>query len=349
MPFFLDPKPVEERVRNYVRRGLKIAVIIPCFRVQSEIATVVNNIPDFVWRIFLVNDASTDETGKILDRLEHDNPKVSVIHLPRNTGVGGAVLAGCNEACRLNAHILVKLDGDGQMDPAYIPLFVEPLFLGKADYAKGNRLLDSKTLNTMPFTRRWGNACLSFLNKLSSGYWNVLDPTNGFLAVRKELYEALPQDQLSLGYFFESSILIALGIMGGVVVDIPHPPRYGNEVSNLKIWKVVFEFPVKLLRGFLRRIWLRKMLITLTMEAVLGVIGLVLMLGGTIFGLIEFVNWAIVKRRAAPSGTVMSAALPFFLGFQMLMNAILLDIQATQTQPLCRPMELKADECINNP
>jgi hypothetical protein len=139
-------------------------------------------------------------------------------------------------------------------------------------------------------------------------------------------------------YFFESSLLITLGILGAVVVDVPMAARYGGEKSNLHIRRALIEFPARLTAGLIRRLWLRKILFSLTMEAVLGSIGLALILVGSIFGTAEFIRYAIVEHLPAPAGTVMAAALPVFLGFQMVMNAILLDIQSVPLVPLCEAL-----------
>jgi len=330
---------VEAPVRQMVKSGLKIAVVVPCYNVQAHIKAVVQSIPDYVGVIVLVDDASQDRTAALIDQLAQEgNGRVFVLHLPCNRGVGGAMLAGLHKATELGADISVKMDGDGQMDPRYIPLLVEPLITGKADYTKGNRFRNALSLVQMPLVRRLGNAVLSLLTKFASGYWNIFDNTNGYIAIRSEVFEMLPSKMIYPRYFFESSLLIALGILGAVVLDVPMEARYGTEKSMLRISQAIFEFPWQLALGFLRRLWFKKILYSLTMEAILGISGFILFCLGFIFGLTEFIHYAINLKVAAPSGTVMTAALPILLGFQMMMNAILLDIQSVPSVPMCEKL-----------
>lgn len=328
-----NPLHLESYIKQMTRYGLRIAVVVPCYNVQKHIVGVLQAIPEYVHYIIAVNDASQDNTGDIIDYLA-DSRHIYAIHLPYNHGVGGAMLSGFAKAIELGADIIVKMDGDGQMDPDNLPLLIEPILKGKADYTKGNRFM-SFSLDQMPTIRRFGNAVLSFLAKLASGYWNIFDPSNGYIAIRREFLENLPKEYISQGYFFENSMLIAAGIQRAVVLDIPVKARYGTEKSNLNITRVMFQFPIHLVIGFLRRVWLRKILYSLTMEAILGIFGAILIMAGAIFGIGKFIDYAIIKNVPAPAGTVMVAALPIFLGFQMLMNAIILDIQSVPSVPLC--------------
>jgi glycosyltransferase involved in cell wall biosynthesis len=338
--FLKNVSCTEQRVRDWVNAGLQIMAVVPCYNVEAHIAEVVRTMPDYVHAVILVDDSSQDQTGALVDRLA--NQRVHPLHLPCNQGVGSAVLAGFARAAELGADIIVKMDGDGQMDPYHLPMLVEPLVKGKADYAKGNRFWSRSALAQMPIARQIGNAVLSFLTKLASGYWNIFDPTNGYTAIRREVLEFLPVESIHRRYFFESSMLIALGTLAAVVCDVPMPARYGSEESHLRIGNVLFEFPWELARGFVRRVWLRKFLYSLTMEAILGGLGLLLMLAGTIFGVIELVHYNFIRGILAPSGTVMTAALPVLLGFQMIMNALLLDIQSVPTIPLCEEVVFKS-------
>ena len=316
-----------------VAAGLRITVVVPCYNVQEHLARVVEMIPEYVSDIVLVNDASADQTGVLIDRLA--NGRVHAVHLPTNGGVGAATLAGLVRAYELGADVIVKIDGDDQMDPADLPVLIEPLLLGKADYTKGDRFRSPHSVAQMPLVRRLGNAILSFLTKLASGYWNVFDPTNGYIAIRREILELLPMDLLHRRYVFETSILMALGLLGAVVMDVPTRVRYGTERSHLRIDRALIEFPWQLTTGFVRRMWLQKVAYSLTMEAILGCCGTVLIFGGGFFGIVEFIHYAVVQNVPAPAGTVMAAVLPIFLGFQMVMNAVLLDIQSVPRIPLC--------------
>ena len=339
----MNPRRAEEHIRRLVESGLRIAVVVPCYNTQEYLATVVQGIPDYINDIVLVDDASSDGTGSVVDQLQSSNERVSAVHLESNRGVGGATLAGFAEACKLGADVIAKMDGDDQMDPQYLPLLIEPLVLGQADYVKGNRFWSVASLAQMPIARRVGNAGLSFLTRMASGYWNMFDPTNGYIGTRPEVIDMLPLRLVHRRYFFESSMLIALGIAGAVVMDIPIHARYGTEESHLKIRRALFEFPIRLTIGLMRRIWYRKIFYSLTMEAILGFFGLILLLAGVVFGAIEFVNYSIIRNVPAPTGTVMTSALAILLGFQMIVNAIVLDIQSVPSIPLCGRYEPAPD------
>jgi dolichol-phosphate mannosyltransferase len=183
---------------------------------------------------------------------------------------------------------------------------------------------------------------LSFLNKSASGYWNVFDPTNGYIAIRREIIDFLPAKWIHRGFFFESSMLIALGILGAVVLDVPIPARYGSEKSNLRISRAVFEFPIQMGVGLIRRIWFRKILYSLTIEALLGIFGALFFVAGLAYGVDGFIKFTLIGHIQSPTGVVMAAALLMLFGFQMLLNAILLDIQSVPVSPLCDRLLIEA-------
>jgi len=315
-----------------------VAVVVPCYKVERSIEEVVAGIPEYIKTIILVDDASPGETPLILDRLARDNPeRVVAVHLPHNQGVGGATLAGMEKAVELGAEIIVKMDGDGQMDPEYLPDLLEPLLYGEADYSKGNRFSSSEVLKKMPVVRLIGNAGLSFLNRLASGYWKTLDPTNGYFAIKAELIPRLATKRIDRRYFFESSLLIELGILRAVVYDVPMRTIYGDEQSHLSVKKALFEFPPKLIVGFFRRIFYNKFLFNTSPDLLLGSVGLPLLLFGITWGVIKYIQFATLGI-AATAGTVMISALPSILGFQMCLTAIQMDFSSVPTAPLTRPI-----------
>ncbi|MGH7894627.1 MAG: glycosyltransferase family 2 protein, partial [Candidatus Binatia bacterium] len=228
-----------------------IAVVIPAYRAETSIAAVLEGIPDFVRHVVVVDDASPDRTGEIA--AASTDPRVKVVVQSENQGVGGATLRGYDEAIALGAEIVAKMDSDGQMDPRELWSIVTPIVDGRADYAKGNRFLHWPELTAMPLRRRIGNAGLSFLTKAASGYWNVFDPSNGYTAIHAAVIPLLDRRKIDPRFFFESSLLIELGVARAVVADVPIPARYGGESSSLSEWNVLATFPRKLLRGLLRR------------------------------------------------------------------------------------------------
>jgi glycosyltransferase involved in cell wall biosynthesis len=324
-------------IPNGRRRGPRpvIAVVVPAFRTEPHIRGVLATIPEFVSLVVVVDDGSPDRTADIVATMRARDPRIVLHRHEHNQGVGAAVLAGYRIAADRGADIIVKMDGDGQMDPAHLARLVDPIVRGRADYAKGNRFLHARELVAMPFVRRVGNLGLSFFTKLASGYWSVFDPTNGYTAIHARALAVLETDRLARRYFFETSMLIELGVAGAVVKDVPMPARYGNEVSSLSVRRVLREFPPRLVRGCLRRIWMQHYLRDFTALAMLASVGLVLAACGTAWG----AAWWIASSRSgvtASTGTVMLAVLPLILGVQCLLHALLLDLQNEPRRPLHR-------------
>lgn len=218
--------------------GARICVVIPCFRVRRHILPLLARMGPEVFRIYVVDDACPEQTGRYVQEEARD-PRIRVLHHDANQGVGGAVMTGYRAALQDGADVVVKVDGDGQMDPALIGTFVAPILSGRADYTKGNRFFDIEHVRAMPVARLLGNAALSFMTKLSSGYWHVFDPTNGYTAVHARVLALLPLEKISRRYFFESDMLFRLGTYRAVVADIPMKAVYGDESSQLRIARVV--------------------------------------------------------------------------------------------------------------
>ncbi|HEY9144602.1 MAG TPA: glycosyltransferase family 2 protein, partial [Arenimonas sp.] len=231
----------------------RVAVVIPCFRVTGQVLGVIEAIGPDVERIYCVDDACPDGSGDLVQARATD-PRVRVLRHDQNRGVGGATLTGYRQAIADGMDIVVKLDGDGQMDPARLPELVAPIVRGEADYTKGNRFWDLRQIGRMPLLRRLGNLGLSFLAKVSTGYWDIFDPTNGYTALHVAVAERLPLDQISGRYFFETDLLFRLGTLRAVVVDVPMDARYGDEKSNLKVSRVFGEFAFKHLRNAGKRL-----------------------------------------------------------------------------------------------
>lgn len=314
-----------------------IAVVIPCFRVEESITMVLSALPRYVKHIIVVDDASPDETAELVEKLAAKDRRISLIRHKQNMGVGGAMRTGFQKALELGVQIVVKVDGDDQMDLSYLPDMLSPLIEGRADYTKGNRFKDFQALRQMPFFRRVGNMGLSFLTKAATGYWNLFDPTNGFVAIRSNSLAQLPLHQISNSFFFETSMLANLYMIGAVIKDIAMPARYGKEISNLSIRKTLVEFPFKLLQTFLRRIFIKYMIYDFSMASIYIITGLPLLLFGLIFGLVKWMDYAM-RNVPAPTGTVMLPTLSVLLGIQFLVAAIEIDLRSTPKEPLSPPL-----------
>lgn len=192
--------------------------------------------------IYVVDDGCPEKQGPSSNNIAVHDARVKVIYHECNKGVGGAVLTGYAKAIVDGANIIVKLDGDGQMNPDLIPNFIQPILDYECDYTKGNRFYDARYLREMPAIRIFGNAVLSFFTKFSTGYWNLFDPTNGYTAIHSAIASRLVVSKISHRYFFESDILFRLSIIRAAVQDVPMESRYRDEVSNLRVRKILFEF-----------------------------------------------------------------------------------------------------------
>lgn len=303
---------------------MTIAVVIPCFRVGNAVFDVITNIGDEVSHIIVVDDACPENTGEKV-AIQCRDKRVEIITHSENKGVGGAVISGYKRAMELGAAIVVKLDGDGQMDPALISNLVEPIENGHADYTKGNRFFDIDFLKGMPAARLFGNACLSFINKLTSGYWTIMDPTNGFTAIETRALSLLSLDQIENRYFFESDMLYHLGKVRAAVIDIPMQAKYGTEVSNLHIGLVLKQFPGKLMVRFLKRMVYNYFLRDFNAGSLMLILSAPLLAFSLIYGGSEWYYHFSTNQAAAP-GVVMLAALPFLIGMHLLIAAISWDI-----------------------
>jgi len=303
----------------------RIAVIIPSYKVSLHIKQVVDSLPDIIDYIIVVDDKCPEGSGNVAKSIK--NNKLTVIYHDVNKGVGGAVVSGYKKALEFSADICIKVDGDGQMDSKYIPKMVQPLVDNSADYTKGNRFRDFVKLKTMPKIRLFGNSGLSFLVKASSGYWNIIDPTNGYTAIHKRVLEELELENLSERYFFESDMLIQLNIVDAVVKDISMPAIYGEERSSLNVSKILFDFPQKLLKGFVKRVFLKYFVYDFNMASVYSIFGIPMVFWGFVFGVYRWYLGAFENIENS-TGTIMLSVLPLILGMQFLIAAISIDIDS---------------------
>lgn len=308
----------------------QVAVVIPSYRVTRHILDVIARIGDECHLVFVVDDACPDGSGEFVTQHCRD-PRVRVIRNPVNLGVGGAVMAGYRAALDAGADVLVKIDGDGQMPPELLGRFIRPILEGQADYTKGNRFYDLAMVRSMPAIRLIGNAGLSFMSKASSGYWDLFDPTNGYTAIHARVAAHLPLDRISNRYFFESDLLFRLNTLRAVVVDIPMAARYNDEVSNLKISRILGDFLTGHLRNFGKRLFYNYFLRDMSAASLQLLLGMALVLGGGVYGAVE---WLSQAGAPATAGTVMLAALPIILGLQLLLAFLMWDMQSVPRQAL---------------
>ena len=332
----IDKSPRRERRTELRERDPQLAgagvwLVVPCYKVKSKILDVIAKTPAWVEGIVCVDDACPEQSGDFI-AANNTDPRVVVLRLAQNQGVGGATLAGYREAAQRGGQVLVKVDGDDQMDLRYLSHLVAPILLGEADYAKGNRFTSIGHLAQMPRVRVFGNAALSFAAKLSTGYWNVFDPTNGFTAIEAQVALLVMDKRVSRRFFFETDLLYHLGTLRAVVRDVPMPARYADEVSNIRIGAIIGPFALKHVRNFLQRVLGQYFVRDFNAASVELLSGL----GLLAFGAGYAAHYVMAGRHtvAASAGVVMAAALPVILGAQLLMQALNFDVLNVPSRPI---------------
>lgn len=306
-------------------------VVIPAYRAAVPILPVIAGIGPEIDLVVVVDDACPDGTGPRVS-MQCGDPRVVVLMHADNQGVGGAFLTGMRYGLSRGADMIVKLDADGQMDPAQIPALVHAIESGNADYVKGDRFFFLTNAASMPTVRMLGNLALSFMAKLSSGYWTVMDPTNGFFAIHARVAELLVDERISKRFFFETDLLHHLGLLRAKVVEFPMRASYGDEVSNLHVGRVLLPFLAGHLRNTSRRILYRYFFRDVSLASLQLVFGLGLSAFGLMFGLYHWLS--APAGEFVPTGTIMIAAITFLIGFQMLMGFLNYDISAAPREPL---------------
>jgi glycosyltransferase involved in cell wall biosynthesis len=318
------PEPGSQEARE------RIAVVIPAYKIAHHIGRVISGIPKWVNIIIVVDDGSPDDTIKRV--LEVGDPRVRLLRHQMNRGVGYAAMTGFDYAVAEGCTVLVKMDGDGQMDPNLIIELVNPIIGGEADFVKGNRFADPTAIGRMPFLRRAGNLALSFLTKISSGCWQAFDPTNGFFALDASVYSLLNKKMIHDRYFFEISLLFVLNLERTVIHNVPMQAKYGDEKSSMSLGRVLMEFPWLLFRQLLKRIWLQYFVLGFSVASLFLVSGTFLCAFGTVWGLVSWVR-SLHTGVVATTGTVMIAVLPLILGFQLLIQTIVFDVTQVPVHP----------------
>ncbi len=306
--------------------GHRIAAVLPAHNEASHILGVIQSMPESVDHIIVVDDCSKDDTFQVASTSK--DPRLIIIKTPSNQGVGGATITGYRKALDIQSDVIVKMDGDGQMDPAYLPSLLDSIIEQNYDYAKGNRFLSGESLAFMPRHRLIGNIALTFLTKLASGYWNIFDPQNGYTAIKADTLRHLNLDHIHKRFFFENDMLIHLNFFGFRVKDVSIPARYGKEVSDLNPFKISVTFPLLFLRRFFYRVYQKYVLRDFSPIALFLFLGLLLFGWGFLFGIYLWIESQITQQ-LTPTGTIMLSLLPLILGFQLLLQAIVLDIQET--------------------
>ena len=304
-------------------RDHKVAVSIPAYNEEKLIAKTVTTLPDFVDLAVVVDDASTDRTSEVVRGLK--DPRVFLERNDENHGIGYTVIRGYKRALAEGAEILCHMPGDAQCDPAYLHVLIDAVLDDKCDYAKANRFFHRDALTAMPLFRRLGNILLSILTKFATGYYSVSDTQNSYSAIRAETLKRVDLDSISPRYEYENSSLLHFGLANVRVKDIPVPAIYGEEESGIRWVPFLSRTSWVLFKGFNRRIFEKYVLYSFHPIALFLFFGVLLSLWGIGFG--TYVAIDSIGEKTATTGTVMLAVLPFLMGFQLLVSAIVLDIQ----------------------
>jgi glycosyltransferase involved in cell wall biosynthesis len=308
-----------------VYRGLTVAAVVPAWREERLIAKVITTMPDLVDHIVVVDDCSPDGTS---DKARATgDPRLTLIRHEVNKGVGGSIVTGHKKAMELGADVMVVMAGDAQMDPDYLPVLLDPIVDDGYGFTKANRFYSATSFDGMPRLRVFGNITLTFMTKAASGYWNLVDPQNGYTAVTRAALERIPLDRVAERYDFENDLLVWLNIADVRAKDVPIPAVYGDEISTLNVGTIVPRVTWTLFKGFWRRMWRKYILWSFSPVALLLLWGMFLLALSAVPGI--FAIWSALHGDSPTSGTVLLAVTPFLCGFWMVIQALVLDIMAT--------------------
>jgi dolichol-phosphate mannosyltransferase len=304
-----------------------IVCVIPCFRAAASVCDVVRAVLEHVDRVILVDDACPENSGLLVAIQFAGEPRVEVLHHIKNRGVGAAMKTGIARCLEIGADYVAKVDADGQMDASYIPQMLSILQTNsRLAFLKGNRFGDGSIMRTMPALRLLGNSVLTLLVRITTGYWNGIDPTNGYFIVRTSALRRLNLERLKDRFFFEISLLCALGLRRAEIAELEIPACYGAERSNLSIGRAILTFPPHLCSSFVRRIFWQYIISDMNVGSLFLVAGSLLLFSGMSLGAYW---WAVALHSGVPRtpGTVTLVLLPLIMGFQLLLNAVLYDVQ----------------------
>lgn len=236
----------------------QIGVVVPAYNEEGLIAQTLSTVPSFADRVYAVNDASTDRTLEIMQAIGGRNGHITVVDRKERGGIGAAVITGHKKALEDGMDVVAVMAGDGQMDPAVLPMILDPVVEGRADYSKGDRLSVRRHREGMPALREFGNTLLTYLTRIASGYWHISDPQNGYTAISSSVLLRLDLNRVQQGFYFENDLLVKLHVCDAKVTDVPHPARYGSERSKIRYLDFMVNTSWLLLKGFLWRLWIER-------------------------------------------------------------------------------------------
>jgi glycosyltransferase involved in cell wall biosynthesis len=303
-------------------KDLRVAVVVPAYNEAKLIGKTLSTMPDLVDRIIVVDDASTDDTSAVAAAV--GDPRVEIIRQPKNSGVGSAILTGHRRVLEEGHDVSVVMAGDAQMDPDYLPALLDPIADDGVQFTMANRFYARSSSAGMPTHRVFGNVVLSVMTKFSSGYYHLFDPQNGYTALHRDALARLDLDAIATNYSFENSLLIHLNVLRVRARDVPIPAVYGDEVSGMRLRRVIPMLLRTLFVGFWVRIWRKYVFPSFGPFALLFFSGLAL----TFIGLTAAVVITVLAFNdvTASPATVMISIAPLLAGIQLLVSALNIDI-----------------------
>ena len=307
--------------------GKRVAVVVPSHNEEHLVATTVGGIPSFVDRVYVVDDASTDATAEAARGT--GDARVEVIVHERNRGVGGAIVTGYRRALEEEMDVVAVMAGDNQMHPDDLPTLVRPVARGEVDYAKANRLVSGQAWKLIPRTRYLGNAVLSMLTKIASGYWHVADSQSGYTAISRELLAQLDLDRIYTRYGFPNDMLVHLNVWNARVRDFASRPVYGvGERSGMRYHQVVPRISWLLLKGFFWRLREKYVIRDFHPLVFFYAFGFFATIAGFLLGCVELAFRA--AGNAVSVGTVVLIALLLISGSQLTLFAMWFDMESNK-------------------
>ncbi|MFH2112161.1 MAG: glycosyltransferase family 2 protein [Candidatus Bathyarchaeota archaeon] len=306
-------------------KDLVVSVVVPAYNEESLIGETLGSIPGYIDHVFVVDDGSGDGTWEIILECQGKDPRIVSLQHEKNRGVGAAIITGYRKALEDGVDVAVVMAGDNQMDPGHIPDLLDPIVEGRAVYSKGNRLMSEEYRRGMSRWRTLGNMMLTFLTKLASGYWQIMDPQNGFTAISRRALEALDLDRVYAYYGYCNDLLVKLNVYGFKVLDVQIPARYGNERSKIRYASYIVRVSWMLLRNFFWRLKMKYVILSFNPVVFFYLAGLMITPVSIVFGVYSlhyyFVQGGPLFIRAALS------LLLFIVGMQFLFFAMLFDMQ----------------------
>jgi len=309
-------------------KGYNVGVVVPAYNEEDLIGVTLSGIPEYIDHVYVVNDGSLDDTLAVIRDQQGRDPRIVIINHEENKGVGAAIVSGYKRAVEDEVKITVVMGGDNQMDSKYIPDLIDPIVSGQADYTKGNRLMSKEFRKGMSRYRTLGNMILTFLTKIASGYWNIIDPQNGYTAISLKALETINLDSVFTYYGYCNDLLVKLNVYGFKVLDVQMPAKYGDEKSKIKYGEYILKVSKMLLDNFFWRLKMKYVVLSFNPIVFFYLMGMIITPISILFG-----GYSLYYKFILGEDLFIRLALSmllFIIGIQFLFFAMLFDMQSQQ-------------------